>query len=62
LNCNALAISRLAITDKLVTITDVFKNERILESTHGELGWNTVQLSYMSSYSKNCVSLQAYLD
>ena len=63
LNCNALAISRLTINDKLGTITDVFKNQRIaLETPHVELGWNTVQLSYMSSYSKNCVGLHTYLD
>ena len=51
LNSNALAVSHLTINDKAADAAVAFKNQRIaLEKPLIGLGWNTVQLRYLSKY------------
>jgi hypothetical protein len=63
INCNALAVSHLMVNDQNVATNAVYKNHRIwLDKPQIVLGWNTVQLRYMSKYQTNSVGLHTYTD
>ena len=64
INSQALAVAELKINDKDLPIDAAsFQNQVIpLKIENISLGWNTVQLKYLTPYNKNRVGLHTFTD
>ena len=58
-----MAIADLMINDQKFTEKEYFQEQKIpLEQPHVILGWNTVQLKYLTPYNKNQIGLHTFTD